>query len=294
MIRNPVAALVFTLLFLGDIAVAQKLTADVPYLKNGHPRHVLDIYTPEKQARNSLPVVFWIHGGGWQTGDKGDVSLKPKVLAERGMIFVSTNYRLLPEVTMDELVGDVASSLGWVHRNIARYGGDPRQIIVGGHSAGAQLAALICIDDKYLKKEGVPFEVLKGCIPIDGDTYDIPKIIQTAEHRQAVYGGKMFTFGHRQKFGNDPEKHVVFSAVTHVARGKNIPPFLILYFAGNPDTRAQAQRLESVLKAADVPTRAYGKRDTNHSRLNNDLGKPEDPATKEFYRFLDPLVGRNP
>ena len=294
MIRNPVAALVFTLLFLGDIAVAQKLTADVPYLKNGHPRHVLDIYTPEKQARNSLPVVFWIHGGGWQTGDKGDVSLKPKVLAERGMIFVSTNYRLLPEVTMDELVGDVASSLGWVHRNIARYGGDPRQIIVGGHSAGAQLAALICIDDKYLKKEGVPFEVLKGCIPIDGDTYDIPKIIQTAEHRQAVYGGKMFTFGHRQKFGNDPEKHVVFSAVTHVARGKKIPPFLILYFSGNPDTRAQAQRLESVLKAADVPTRAYGKRDTNHSRLNNDLGKPGDPATKEFYRFLDPLVGRNP
>ena len=156
------------------------------------------------------------------------------------------------------------------------------------------MAALICIDDKYLKKEGVPFEVLKGCIPIDGDTYDIPKIIQTAEHRQAVYGGKMFTFGHRQKFGNDPEKHVVFSAVTHVARGKKIPPFLILYFAGNPDTRAQAQRLESVLKAADVPTRAYGKRDTNHSRLNNDLGKPEDPATKEFYRFLDPLVGRNP
>ncbi len=292
--RNPVAALVFTLLFLCDIAIAQKVTTDVPYLKNGHPRHVLDIYAPEKQARNSLPVVFWIHGGGWQTGDKGDVSLKPKVLTERGLIFVSTNYRLLPEVTMDELVGDVARSLGWVHRNIARYGGDPGQIIVGGHSAGAQLAALICTDDKYLKKEGVSFEVLKGCIPVDGDTYDIPKIIMTAEHRQAVYGGKMFTFGHRQKFGNDPEKHVDFSAVTHVTKGKRIPPFLILYFSGNPDTRAQAQRLASVLKAADVPTRAYGKRDTNHSRLNNDLGKPGDPATKEFYRFLDPLVGRNP
>ena len=292
--RNSVALLVFTLLLHWDIAVAQKLTADVPYLKNGHARHVLDIYTPEKQARNSLPVVFWIHGGGWQTGDKGDVALKPKVLTERGVILVSTNYRLLPEVTMDELVGDVASSLGWVHRNIAKYGGDPEQIIVGGHSAGAQLAALICIDDKYLKKEGVSFEVLKGCIPVDGDTYDIPKIIMTAEHRQAIYGGKMFTFGHRQKFGNDPEKHVDFSAVTHVTKGKNIPPFLILYFSGNPDTRAQARRLESVLRAADIPTRAYGKRDTNHSRLNNDLGRPEDPATREFYRFLDPLVGRKP
>jgi len=65
---------------------------------------------------------------------------------------------------------------------------------VGGHSAGAQLAVLICVDDRYLKKEGVPFKVLRGCVPVDGDTYDIPKIIMTAEHRQALYGGKMFTF----------------------------------------------------------------------------------------------------
>lgn len=94
----------------------------------------------------------------------------------------------------------------------------------------------------------------------------------------------------KQKFGNDPEKHVDFSAVTHVAKDKGIPPFLILYFSGNPVTRAQARRLESVLAAADVPVRAYGKRDTDHSRLNNDLGKPDDPATKELYNFLDPLV----
>jgi acetyl esterase/lipase len=192
---------------------------------------------------------------------------------------------------MDDLIGDVARSVGWVHRNIARYGGDPTRIFVGGHSAGAQLAALICVDDRYLKKEGMPFDVLKGCVPVDGDTYDIPKIIMTAEHRQALYGGKMFTFGHRQKFGNDPEKHVDLSAVTHVARDKGIPPFLILYFSGNPDTRAQAQRLESVLKAAAIPAKSYGKADTNHSRLNDDLGKPDDPATQEFYKFLDSLIG---
>jgi len=174
-----------------------------------------------------------------------------------------------------------------------KYGGDPKRIFVGGHSAGAQLAALICIDERYLKKESVSFEVLKGCIPVDGDTYDIPKIIMTAELRQALYGGKMPTFGHRQKFGNDPKKHVDFSAVTHVAKGKGIPPFLILYFSGNPETRAQASRLESVLKAADLPARKFGKRDSNHSRLKNDLGKPDDPVTQELYKFLDPLVGRN-
>jgi acetyl esterase/lipase len=284
-----VSAFLLPLVLVGRGVTAQKLTSDIPYVENGHRRHVLDIYTPEEASAKPLPVMFWIHGGGWQVGDKSDVALKPKALTERGFVFVSTNYRLLPEVEMDELIGDVAKSLGWVHRNIASYGGDPKRIFVGGHSAGAQLAALICIDDRYLTKEGVSFDVLKGCVPVDGDTYDIPKIIMTAEIRQALYGGKMFTFGHRQKFGNDPEKHVDFSAVTHVAKDKGIPPFFILYFPGNPETRAQAQRLESVLKTAGIPARSYGKRDSNHSRLNDDLGKPEDPATQEFYKFLDSL-----
>ena len=280
-------AVVFSLVFVGNAAMAQKLTSDISYMENGHERHVLDVYTPEVQTDKKFPVMFWIHGGGWQVGDKSDVALKPKVLTERGFVFVSTNYRLLPEVTMEELMGDVAAALGWVHKNIAKYGGDPDRIFVGGHSAGAQLAALICIDDRYLKQEGMSFKSLRGCIAVDGDTYDIPKIITTAELRQTLYGGAMYTFGHRQKFGNDPKKHVDFSAVTHVAKGKNIPPFLLLYFLGNPDTRAQANLLESVLTSADVPVRAYGKSDSNHSRLNDDLGMPDDPATQEFYQFLD-------
>jgi acetyl esterase/lipase len=227
-------------------------------------------------------------------GDKSDVALMPKALTERGFVFVSTNYRLLPDVEMSALVRDVAKALGWVHRNIAKHGGDPRRIFVGGHSAGAQLAALLCTDERYLKEEGVSFEVLRGCVPVDGDTYDIPKIIMTAELRQTLYGGKMFTFGHRQKFGNDPEKHVDFSAITHVAKGKNIPPFLLLYFSGNPDTGAQANLLAASLQKAGIPAKAYGKGDTNHGRLNDELGTPDEPATVELYQFLErclaPLV----
>ncbi len=283
----------FLLCFAPNVGRAQKLTPDIPYVERGHERHVLDVYTSENPTAGSSPVMFWIHGGGWQTGDKSDVALKPKIFTERGFVFVSTNYRLLPEVEMDVLIRDVAQALGWVHRNIARYGGDSQRIFVGGHSAGAQLAALICIDDRYLNEQDVPFDVLRGCVPVDGDTYDIPKIILTAEHRQAIYGGKMFTFGHRQKFGNDPEKHVDFSAVTHVAQDKGIPPFLILYFPGNPDTRAQARRLEAVLKEAGIPATAYGKGDSNHGRLNDELGLPDDPATRELYQFLDALVGND-
>lgn len=267
------------------------MISDIAYLENGHERQVLDIYRPEEPGKDALPVMFWIHGGGWQAGDKSDVGLKPKVFSERGWVFVSTNYRLLPDVDMETLTGDVAASLGWVHRHIGKYGGDPGRIFVGGHSAGAQLAALLCIDERWIGKHGVPLSNLKGCVPVDGDTYDLPKIIATAEFRAQLYGRPLPTFGHRQKFGNDPEKHVDLSAVTHVAKGKDIPPFLILYFPGNPATRAQATRLAEVLQAADIPVTAYGKRDSNHSRLNDDLGKPDDPATERLWEFLDPLVG---
>lgn len=270
-----------------NFAQGQQVLTDVPYNESGHNRHRLDIYSPNAAQSSKLPVVFWIHGGGWQTGDKTDVALKPKVLTDRGFLFVSTNYRLLPEVSMEVLIQDVAKSLAWVHKNIEKYNGDPQRIFVGGHSAGAQLAALVCIDQRYLAAEGIGFGGLRGCIPVDGDTYDIPKIISTAEHRQTLYGGKMFTFGHRQKFGNDPEKHVDFSAVTHVAKGKGIPPFLILYFSGNPDTTAQAGRLESVLKESDIEANAVGKHDSNHSQLNDELGNPDDPATKAFLEFID-------
>ena len=282
-------ALAFLLLL--SVAQAQSLTSNVPYADPAHERQVLDVYAPD-DAKN-LPVVFWIHGGGWQTGDKTSVQIKPRVFAQRGFVFVSTNYRLLPHVEMGVLIRDVAKSLGWVHKNIAGYGGDPRRIFVMGHSAGAQLAALLCIDDRYLKAEDVPFDVLKGCVPVDGDTYDLPAIIMTAEIRQTVHGLPLPRFGHRVKFGNDPQKHIDFSAVTHVANGKGIPPFLILHVAGHPNTTAQARRLGAVLKEAEIPAKVFGAMETTHNKLNADLGLPDDPATKELFDFLGPLMGAN-
>jgi acetyl esterase/lipase len=276
-----------TVLFLVSAAHAQQVTSNIPYADPADERQVLDVYTPE--GAKDLPVVFWIHGGGWQTGDKSDVQIKPRVFAEKGYVFASTNYRLLPKVEMDVLIRDVAKSLGWVHQHIAEYGGDPNRIFVMGHSAGAQLAALLCIDERYLKAEGVSFDVLKGCVPVDGDTYDLPAMIMTAELRQTVHGLPLPEFGHRVKFGNDPKKHIDFSAVTHVAKGKGIPPFLILHVAGHPDVTAQARRLGVVLQAAEVPTTVFGARETTHSKLNADLGLPDDPATEALLKFLEPL-----
>jgi len=278
-------SLLLTAFAFVSVAQAQNVKSNIPYAEPALERQVLDVYAP-KDAKN-LPVVFWIHGGGWQAGDKTSVQGKPHAFVDKGFVFVSTNYRLLPNVDMATIFRDVAKSLGWVHKHIAEYGGDPKRIFVMGHSAGAQLAALMCTDDRYLKAEGVPFEVLKGCVPVDGDTYDVPAIIETAETRRRVHGQPQAKFGHREKFGNDPAKHKDFSAVTHVAKGKGIPPFLILYVSDHPDNSAQAQRLEAVLKNAGITAKAFGAQETNHNRINAELGTPDDPSTKALYEFVD-------
>jgi acetyl esterase/lipase len=187
---------------------------------------------------------------------------------------------------MGTIVRDVAKSVRWVHDHIAEHGGDPNRLFIMGHSAGAQLAALLCTDDRYLKAEGLSLAIVKGCVPVDGDTYDVPAIIETAETRWRVHGLPRAKFGHREKFGNDPAKHRDFSAVTHVAKDKGIPPFLILYVAGHPDTTAQALRLGHALKDAGVPTTLFGAKESTHDKLNADLGRPNDPATTALFAFV--------
>jgi arylformamidase len=275
------ARLLFALAIVSE-AQAQDVKRDIPY--GDRERQVLDVSSPP--GAKDRPVVFWIHGGGWQVGDKSDVQQKPKAFVEQGFVFVSTNYRLLPQVDMATIVRDIARSLHWVHDHIAEYGGDPKRLLVMGHSAGAQLAALVCTDDRYLKEEGLSLSIIKGCVPVDGDTFDVPAIIETAETRRRVHGQPQAKYGHREKFGNDPAKHRDFSAVTHISRDKGIPPFLILYVAEHPDTAAQAQRLAAALKGAGVPATAFGARETYHSKINADLGLPDDPATQALFAFV--------
>ena len=276
----------FTLL---TAAQAQKAKSDIPYAKTGHERQTLDVFSSGKGK--NLPVVVWIHGGGWVVGDKVDVAIKPKAFVAKGYVFVSVNYRMLWDVDMDTIIRDVAKSVRWVHDHIADYGGDPKQLLIMGHSAGAQLAALICTDESYLKAEGLSFAIIKGCVPVDGDTYDIPLMIEYVEARRAAADkpvGKPYPKnGHYMKFGNDPKKHRNFSAVNHVVKGKNIPPFLCLHVAAQASTSAQARRLNTTLKDADFQSQAFGAPDTTHMKLADNLGVADDPATKMLYEFLD-------
>ncbi|MBK9166361.1 MAG: alpha/beta hydrolase [Bryobacterales bacterium] len=278
------------LLFLLCCAAAsgQTVTRDVPYAEPRNERQLLDVYVPAAATR--LPVVVWVHGGGWMRGSKEDVAHKPRAFTERGFVFVSVNYRFVPHVIMDTIVRDVAKAVGWVHANIARHGGDPERIFLMGHSAGAQLAALLCTDSRYLEAEGVPRHKIKGCVPVDGDTYDVPLQVATATARRKSLKQPPPKMGHPEKFGN-LERQRELSAVNHVAPNRGIPPFLILYVADHTDTSAQAYRLWAALDQAGVPAALFGAEESDHVKLDRDLGVEGDAASKALFEFVERLAG---
>jgi acetyl esterase/lipase len=288
------AVLAVTLVFIPHAAHAAdepkpdakyRVAGDVPYAEPANPRQMLDVYAPP--GAKNLPVVFWIHGGGWVGGDKSIVSIKPQAFGDKGYVLVSTSYRYVSDVKMAAIMSDIAKGIRWTHDHAAQYGGDSNRMFVMGHSAGAQLAALVCTDERYLKAEGLEsLEFIKGCVPVDGDTYDVPMEIATTLARSKATGEPLLKFGHPEKFGDPAHQHDL-SSVYHVARGKHIPPFLLLYVAAYPETTAQAKRLRDVLLANGIQATTFAAKDTDHEKLNANLGLPGDPATKVLYEFME-------
>lgn len=266
---------------------AMRVERDIAYAEPRNERHLLDVYAPA--AGSKLPVVVWVHGGGWMRGSKDDMHHKPAAFVERGFVFVPVNYRFIPQVTMEVIVRDVAKAIGWVYANIARYGGDPNRLFIMGHSAGAQLAALVSIDSRYIEAQGVPLSAIRGCVPVDGDTYDVPLQVATATARRKSLGQPRPKIGHPEKFG-DLAKQRELSAVNHVAPNRGIPPFLLLHVADHTDTTAQAHRLWAALDQAGVPARLFGAEGTDHVKLDSNLGAPGDPATQALFEFTSGLL----
>jgi arylformamidase len=173
-----------------------------------------------------------------------------------------------------------------VHDHARDYGGDPATLIVMGHSAGAHLSALVCTDERYLKAEGLSLANIKGCVPIDGDSHDLPMHVKANADKKVAATD-------RERFGaEDLQKEL--SPVMHVAKGKNIPPFLILHILDrdHPETQAQAERFAQVLREAGVSVSTHGAAGKDHSTLNNGLGLPDDKPTQEMFAFLSQVSQR--
>lgn len=249
---------------------------DVAYVADGHALQKLDVYAPT--AGKDHPVLVFIHGGGWRRGEKTLPPVKVHALAEHGLVTVSIAYRFFPDVTVKQMMGDVAKAIRWVRDHAKDYGGDPDRLFVMGHSAGAHLAALVCTDDRYLKAAGVSLASIRGCVPIDVSVYDIPK--------RMTMTGSVGTGNFQELFGETTETQADFSPVAHVAKGKDIPAFLILHVADRPETKEQSHHFADVLKAADVEATVVGGEGKTHGTINSELATVDDEVTKSFWAFI--------
>jgi len=149
---------------VNDIAYYEGADADAK-------KHKLDIYTPK--GLKDFPVVFFIHGGTWSSGDRKMYGNMGQMFASQGIGVVVISYRLSPAVTHPAHIEDVARAFAWTHANIAKYGGRADRIFVAGHSAGGHLTSLLAANPEYLKKHNLSSKNIRGLIPISG-VYDIP------------------------------------------------------------------------------------------------------------------------
>ena len=136
------------------------------------PKQVLDLYLPEGEVSNA-PVFLFLHGGGFREGDKAHYGSVAKPFVKSGVITAVASYRLTGSgAHYPDQPDDVKSTVKWLFDNISQYGGNPENIYVGGHSAGAILSADIGVDRAWLVEMGMPREILKGIVPVSGP-YDV-------------------------------------------------------------------------------------------------------------------------
>jgi len=194
-------------------------------------------------------------------------------------VFIAPNRRFFPEASLREVARDTAKAIRWAHEHAIEYGGDPDSIVVMGHSSGANLAALVSTDARYLEAEGLSLSTIKGCVPLDGGMYDVPaQVAATASDaaRTATY----------REFYGDVDGQRDLSPAAHIGEGRKIPPFLIFYI-DHPFTKSQSQQFAEKLREAEVPVELYYAEDgKTHATLNSDIGLPNDKPTAAIFKFI--------
>lgn len=158
--------LILSLLYIVASAQSYRRVNDISYtLKTDAyslERLKLDVYHPE--GATDCPVVIWFHGGGLEGGNKEI----PAQLKDKDMVVVGANYRLLPRVSVNEILDDAAEAVAWVFRHISEYGGDPHKIVVSGHSAGGYISMMLCLDKHWLKAYNVDADSVMMYVPFSG------------------------------------------------------------------------------------------------------------------------------
>lgn len=215
-------------------------------------------------------VVAFMHGGGWTNGYKEWMAFMAPPLNAIGITFVSIGYRLAPRVSWPDGVLDAAAGIAWVYDNIAKHGGDPDRLVVGGHSAGGHYAAWLAVGDEWQEVLGLPRDVIKGAVPVSG-VYD-------------------FTQGNgmpgRPRFLGDDVS--IDNAVSPIHMIRQTPPFLLCWGDRDfPHLITQGEHMAVALEDAggEVETLVLG--DCDHLGASYICGRSEEAWVPALNRWIE-------
>ena len=212
---------------------AYRRRADLVY--GPDPRHRLDVYLPDRRPKAPVPLIVFWHGGRWTFGDKAEYRFVGAALAELGYATAVPNYRLYPQVKMPGFMEDAARAASWASEHAHELGADAGRLYFMGHSAGAQIAALLALDGRYFASLRQPPPWVAGVIGLSGP-YDFLPFRE--DDLRDIFG--------------PPALYPDSQPINFVTRES--PPMLIIH--GDKDTMVaphNSRNLAAVLRARGVP-----------------------------------------
>lgn len=237
----------------------------------------LDIY-PIKSGTH-LPVIVFVHGGAWILGDKSTkIDDKIRLFHAQNYVLVSVNYRLSSffntKVQYPSHPNDVADAVKWIYDHISAYGGNPDEMVLMGHSAGAQIVSLLGTSDDFLPKRGIALDKIKGIISNDTEGYDVT--------RMGSDGVKIY----RRIFGDSAEVWKNASPLHQISANKAYPKFLVIT-RGQAYRKTMSQEFVSALKSAGANAELISADPYSHFEANNKIGaENETVITPKILDFL--------
>ena len=256
--------------------LAVRVVKDIAYraaVPGADGKETLDLYQP--QGRTGAPVIVWYYGGALQEGDKRDATEVGAAgrFASAGIATAVVNYRLSPAVSHPAHIQDAAASFAWVKRHIAEYGGDPNQVFVVGHSAGAYLLALLATDGRYLAPYQLSARDIRGVVPVSAFFW-VERSGVAPDRPKTVWGA-------------DEAVWMDASPAHHLRAG--LPPMLILYADGDePWRQQQNEEFErQVRKAGNDRVGIVRISGRTHMSILAHLKDDDDPASNNIIAFVN-------
>ncbi|RLP73212.1 alpha/beta hydrolase [Mycetocola tolaasinivorans] len=229
-----------------------RVTTDVRYSEGRDT--VLDVYRPESAGSDPLPTIVWIHGGGWISGDKGQIANYLKILANEGFTVVGVNYTIAPEATYPTPVVQTMAALGFLFRDADEWGIDPDNMVLAGDSAGSQIAAqtaAIITNLDYAEQvsisPSIPASSLRATVLACG-AYDL-----SLANVEGPFGDflktVLWSYTGRRDYASDPQTRTA-SVLNYV--DQNFPASFLT--VGNADSLApQSEAMATKLDGLGVP-----------------------------------------